>query len=67
MGQMGLNDKLEPVRKDQEMEDGELLSDEDEGEMEDRSKQIQDLRLKLSNDSNSPVVCKEADTSIDER
>ena len=67
MGQMGLNDQLEPVTKDQEMEDGELLSDEDEGEMEDRSKQIQDLRLKLSNDSNSPVVCKEADTSIDER
>ena len=69
-GKMGLNDDLEPVRPDQkdqeveEVEDGEVLSEEEEEEKktEDRNRKIQDLRQKLSRDSNSPVA-----VSVDHR
>ena len=70
-GKMGLNDDLEPVRPDQkdqeveEVEDGEVLSEEEEEEekkTEDRNRKIQDLRQKLSRDSNSPVA-----VSVDNR
>ena len=72
-GKMGLNDDLEPVRPDQkdqeveEVEDGEVLSEEEEEEeeekkTEDRNRKIQDLRQKLSRDSDSPVA-----VSVDNR
>ena len=69
-GKMGLNDDLEPVRPDQkdqaveEVEDGEVLSEEEEEDKktEDRNRKIQDLRQKLSRDSNSPVA-----VSVDNR
>ena len=68
MGQMGLNEKLEPVKPAvEDVEEGEVLSDEDDLDAGKRSKNIQDLRQKLTRDSNSPVVCRKTDSSIDKR
>ena len=70
-GKMGLNDDLEPVTtqgQELEVEDGEVLSDEEEEKKDDRNRKIQDLRQKLSKDSNSPVVAgNKTEVSVDNR
>ena len=68
-GKMGLNDDLEPVRpQEPEVEDGEVLSEEEEGKEDERNRKIQDLRQKLSKDSSSPViVTNQAEVSVDTR
>ena len=68
-GKKGLNDDLEPVRPDspQEVEDGEVLSEDEEGQKEERNRKIQDLRQKLTKDSDSPVAArKQAEVSVDD-
>merc|ERR1712218_272099 len=68
---MGLDDKLEPVENlesaDVDVEEGELFSDDEEVKADKRDEKIQDLRNKLSNQSNSPVVCNKDETSINQR
>ena len=72
-GKMGLNDDLEPVttqcqQPEMEVEDGEVLSEEEEEKKDDWNRKIQDLRQKLSKDSNSPVVLRnKAEVLVDNR
>ena len=65
---MGLNDDLEPVgaAEEGEVEDGEVLSEDEEEKTEERNRKIQDLRQKLTKDSNSPVnVRNKAEVLVD--
>ena len=68
-GQMGLNDDLEPLTpQEPDVEDGEVLSEEEEGKEDERNRKIRDLRQKLSKDSNSPVtVTNQAEVAVDTR
>ena len=72
-GKMGLNDDLEPIttqcqQPEMEVEDGEVLSEEEEEKKDDWNRKIQDLRQKLSKDSNSPVVVRNmAEVLVDNR
>ena len=66
MGQMGLNEKLEPVKDEEDVEDGELLSEDDTPDAGERTKKIKDLRQKLSQDS-AAVVSSTSESPIERR
>ena len=65
MGQMGLNEKLEPVKDAVDVEDGELLSEDDNPDVGERTKKIKDLRQKLSRVS--AVVTSSSESPIERR